>query len=127
MTMDAHVRKTRILLGICAAIFLAGIAGCIWVLSAPGGDMVNILQDGEVLYTLNVSTAGDQTFDIACNGRVNTIQIEAGKIRVLAADCPDNTCVHMGWLTGSMPIVCLPNRLTIEYIDAEGDLDATLR
>ena len=36
-----------------------------------------------------------------------------------AADCPDQICVHMDWLEAA-PIVCLPNRLSIQYADGEG-------
>lgn len=33
---------------------------------------------------------------------------------MLEADCPDQVCVHAGWLTDSAaPIVCLPHRLVI--------------
>ena len=44
----------------------------------------------------------------------NTIRVEPGRVCVIAADCQDATCVHMGWLSGgTVPIVCLPHRLVI--------------
>ena len=46
---------------------------------------------------------------------------------MLEAECPDQTCVHMGWLdSGAMPIVCLPNHLSIEYAEAGDDVDAVI-
>ncbi|MER2149274.1 MAG: NusG domain II-containing protein, partial [Ruminococcus sp.] len=42
------------------------------------------------------------------------------------ADCPDKTCVRMGWLNrAAMPVVCLPHHLVIEFADgSEGGVDA---
>lgn len=117
--------KNKILIGICALLFLLGVTGSVWVLTRPHGTTVQITQNGVVLYRFDLSTAKDQTIDIAYNGRINTVQIENGRIRMLAADCPDHTCVHMGWLeSGALPIVCLPNRLVIEFTDADSSLDA---
>ncbi|MBQ8509428.1 MAG: NusG domain II-containing protein [Clostridia bacterium] len=43
--------------------------------------------------------------------------MESGRIRVSAADYPDQVCVHQGWQsTGAMPIVCLPNKLVIQLV-----------
>ena len=117
--------KNKILIGICALIFMLGVAGSVWVLTRPHGTTVQIAQNGVVLYWFDLSTAKDQILDITYDGRVNTVQIENGRIRMLSADCPDHTCVHMGWLeSGALPIVCLPNRLVIEFTDADSGLDA---
>ena len=109
-------------------IFLLGVAGSLWTLRVPHGTQVNIVQDGNVLYTFDLTSAANQTFEIEYEGRINTIQIENGRIRMLEAECPDQTCVHMGWLdSGVMPIVCLPNHLSIEHAEAGGDIDAVIR
>ena len=72
---------------------------------------------------------GVQTFDIPCEGGYNTIAVEGGEVCVSAADCPDQTCVQMGKLRSrALPIVCLPHRLTIRFVDGGGDgLDAVAR
>ena len=51
---------------------------------------------------------------------------DVGKIRVSEADCPDKTCVRMGWLnSAAMPVVCLPHHLVIGFADGgEGGVDA---
>lgn len=109
-------------------IFLLGAVGSLWAIRRPHGTQVNIVQDGNVLYTFDLASTEDQTFEIEYEGRINTIQIENGRIRMLEAECPDQTCVHMGWLdSGAMPIVCLPNHLSIEYAGAGGDVDAVIR
>ena len=122
------MNKYRILTGICVVIFLLGIAGSLWLLQTPHCTEVNIVQDGAVLYTVDLALTENQTFEIEYEGRINTVQIEDGRIRMLEAECPDQTCVHMGWLdSGAMPIVCLPNHLSIEYADSGNDVDAVIR
>lgn len=117
--------KYKILIGICALIFALGIVGSAVVLLLPKKNTVNIVRDSKVLYTFDLSKAEDTTFDIDYNGSTNTVEIKDGKIRVLKADCPDNTCVHMGWLSSSaMPIVCLPNHLVIELAENNSEIDA---
>lgn len=112
-------RKTGyIVAALCALIFLGGIGGMIWNLTRSHGRQVEILQDGKILYTLDLAQAEDQTFTVTYGGRSNEIEIRDHQIRVKAADCPDQICVHMDWLEAA-PIVCLPNRLSIQYADGE--------
>ena len=119
-------QKKRAAAGILTAVILAAVLGCLWLLRRPEGSTVQIVQDGEVLYTFDLADMEDQTFDVEYEGRTNTIQIEGGRIRVLEAECPDQTCVHMGWLASAAPIVCLPNHLVIEYVQDQ-ELDAVVR
>lgn len=117
--------KYKILIGVCALIFALGIVGSAVVMLLPKKNTVNIVRDSKVLYTFDLSKAEDTTVDIDYNGSTNTVEIKDGKIRVLKADCPDNTCVHMGWLSSSaMPIVCLPNHLVIEFAENNSEIDA---
>ena len=120
--------KNRILVGICIAIFLIGVIGSLFVLMRPHGTGVQIVQDGTILYRFDLSITGNRTIDIEYEGRINTVQIESGKIRMLSAECPDHTCVHMGWLeSGALPIVCLPNHLIIEFADTDSGVDAVVQ
>jgi len=58
-------------------------------------------------------------------GFTNTIVAEKGRIRVESAGCPDQVCVHQGWISdGTVPIVCLPNKLIIEISGGGDSLDA---
>lgn len=42
------------------------------------------------------------------------LQVEKGRIRFKEADCPDQICVHTGWLQKPGDIaVCLPNKAII--------------
>ena len=117
--------KYKIIIIIAVLIFAAGIAGSIVVLNAPKKNTVIIKSDGKILYTLDLSREPDRTFEIKTDRGENTVEIKDGKIRVLSADCPDKTCVRMGWLESStMPIVCLPHKLVIEFADADDGVDA---
>ena len=112
-------KAVYIVAALCAVLFLGGIGGMIWNLTRSHGRQVEILQDGKILYTLDLTQAEDQTFTVTYGGRSNEIEIRDHQIRVKAADCPDQICVHMDWLEAA-PIVCLPNRLSIQYADGEG-------
>ena len=123
MTEEIQIKQKRkavyMVAALCAVLFLGGIGGMIWNLTRSHGRQVEILQDGKILYTLDLAQAEDQTFTVNYGGRTNEIEIRDHQIRVKAADCPDQICVHMDWLEAA-PIVCLPNRLSIQYADGEG-------
>jgi hypothetical protein len=99
------------------------------VLFSPKKNTVNIKRDGEILYSFDLSSAKDKTFKIPYGNSSNTIEIKDGRIRVHSAECPDKTCVNTGWLSSaSMPIVCLPNHLVIEFSDSDPtEVDAVAR
>ena len=64
------------------------------------------------------------SFTLEDGSGANTVQVERGRIRISAADCPDQVCVKQGWISGgAVPIICLPHRLTIEIVDGGGGLD----
>jgi hypothetical protein len=91
--------------------------------AAPGGT-AQILQDGQLLYTLALDTPRTLTVT-APNGGSNTITVAGGQICVSHASCPDQVCVKQGWVSRNVvPIVCLPNQLVIQIKGGESDLDA---
>ncbi len=112
------------LFGICAVLLLVGIVGSILVLRRPDTGMVEIVQDGEVLYRFDLAAEEDQILEVEYEGRINRIEIRDHQIHVLEADCPDQVCVDMGWLDSAAPIVCLPNHLVIQFTEGSDSLDA---
>ena len=77
------------------------------------GAMAQITLEGTILREIDLSHIEEaQMFTVEGTQGSNTIAMEHGRIRVYAADCPDQLCVHKGWIDGGM-IVCLPNRLVI--------------
>ena len=114
--------KNKILILICVLIFFIGIIGSAIVLFTPKKTNVNIKRDGRLLYSFDLSNTEDSEIEIPYRNSSNTVEIKDGKIRVKEAECPDKTCVNMGWLSSaSMPIVCLPNHLVIEFADGYED------
>jgi hypothetical protein len=69
-----------------------------------------------------VDLAIDQEFTV--NSK-NTVTIKDGKIAVTWADCPDHYCMKRGFCSGGTDIVCLPNRMVIEFL-AEQEVDAAI-
>ena len=121
--------KNKVLILICVLIFCIGIIGSLFVLFSPKKNTVNIKRDGEILYSFDLSSTEDKIIKIPYGKSSNTVEIKDGKIRVQSAECPDKTCVNTGWLSSaSMPIVCLPNHLVIEFSDSDSnDVDAVAR
>lgn len=97
-------------------LLVSGIAMFCLYHRTPGQTVV-IVQDGEVLETIDLSHAKDRTFTISApDGGKNVICIENGTIRIAEADCPDGTCVAMGILESEAePLVCLPHKLIIRF------------
>ena len=113
--------KTRywvLLLGLLAVV-LGAI--CVWQFfgGRPAGQ-AEVLVDGVLVKPVALSV--DQTFTVECRDGHNVICVENGAIRVLEADCRGNDCVKTGPRSGGMPIVCLPHRLVIRFVE-ESELD----
>lgn len=104
-------------------LLLIGIMGSILVLRQPNTDLVKIVRDGQVLYQFDLAQTEDQIIKIEYEGRVNTVEIKDHKIHMLEAECPDRTCVNIGWLDSSAPIVCLPSHLVIQFSNDTDSLD----
>ena len=118
------MRKKKWPLFLFFAILAAGMIGSVLVLRKPSAQEAEILRDGEVLYRFDLSSAEDQTIRIDYQGSSNTVEIRDHRIRVKEAECPDQTCVEMGWLDSGVPIVCLPNHLMIRFAETEQDVDS---
>ncbi len=119
--------KYKILTAVCILIFVLGVTGCLFVMFSPAQNTVNIVRDGEILYSFDLTKTEDTTFDIYCKDSKNTVEIKDGKIRISEAECPDKTCVKSGWLSSSaMPVVCLPNHLVIEFANDNSEVDAVV-
>ena len=106
-------------------IFAAIIAIClaVWLLPRGGGDKALVYQDGALLYTLDLRQ--DRMLTVTGPAGENTITVADGEVFVSHADCPDQICVQHGPLQQrGGPIVCLPNRLTIEWAEHDAQVDA---
>ena len=110
-------------------LVLAGAACAAFVLLRPagGGTVARVTLDGAVVEEIDLSSVKESyTFTVeGPGGFSNTIQVEPGRIRVAEAGCPDQVCVDQGYIAdGTVPIVCLPNRLILEIVGGGDSLDA---
>lgn len=124
-------RWHRLLLALSILLMLLALA-LIWG-GQRGSDEViaTIYVDDQAYASYDLSTITDtELITIGEPGAQNTIRISPEGIAVIAADCPDQVCVHQGTHShGPTPIVCLPHRLSIRFsekTDNPGSLDAVV-
>ena len=76
-----------------------------------------VIRDGEQNVhelPLSQNTTKTVTTDLG----TNLIEIKDGRVRVEEADCPNQDCVHQGWIDAAgQQIVCLPHMLTVDIVD----------
>lgn len=113
--------KTRTWLLIFGSVAL--VCGAALLVPHKAAKTAEVRSDGKVLYTLDLSKDGE--YRVEHGEDWNLLVVENGKIRVDAASCASQDCVRRGAADGGAPIVCLPNRLVIEFSD-DGALDALL-
>ena len=117
--------RTKLIAGLLAAA-VAGSA--VFILLQRGrapAPVARISRDGVLLEEIDLDRVAEpRSFTLEDGSGANTVQVERGRIRISAADCPDQVCVKQGWISGgAVPIICLPHRLTIEIVDGGGGLD----
>ena len=97
------------LLAVCVGLSLPMFLG-----NEPAA-RARILSDGEVVRTVLLDI--DTEFTVpAPGGGHNVVTVRGGAIAVTDATCPDHYCMHRGFCDGGSSIVCLPNRLVIEFL-----------
>ena len=77
---------------------------------------IYVVSHSELLQTIRLDTVtAEYTFEVSGNaGATNTVCVRPGSIAIVSASCPDQICVHQGFISTSLlPITCLPNRLVI--------------
>ena len=117
--------KTRVILFLLLAAVAASAA---WLLLRDGdtdAPTARILRDGVLLEEIDLDRVAEPySFTLEDGSGANTVQVERGRIRISAADCPDQVCVKQGWISGgAVPIICLPHTLMIEIVSGGGALE----
>jgi heptaprenyl diphosphate synthase len=90
-----------------------------WAPSAAGPATAGVTVAGQTVLRLDLRQ--DRSYQLAHM----QIEVRGGAVRVTESDCPDQVCVHTGWISrpGGV-IVCAPNRTVIRLT---GGPDAVLR
>ena len=121
-------KQTKILTGVLIAVVLLSTGVLVWrKLNPQSAQIVKITQKGQVLQEIDLTQVKEPySFVIEGeSGALNTVQVETGRICISEASCPDQICVHQGWISdGSEPIVCLPNQVIIQITGGGSQVDA---
>lgn len=117
--------RTKVIL---FCLLAAAAASAAWLLfrgGSTGSPIARISRDGVLLEEIDLNQVEESyTLTFEDERGTNTVLVEPGRIRIAEADCPDQVCVNQGFISnGTVPIVCLPHRLIVEIVGAEGDLD----
>ena len=108
--------KTRIWIFVLCVLFAAAVGLSLpMLLNGEPAAQAEVWSEGKLVKT--VSLAVDQELTVTTpSGGENTVTVRDGAIAVTAANCPDHYCMHRGFCDGGSSIVCLPNRLIIEFV-----------
>jgi hypothetical protein len=69
----------------------------------------------------------NQTKELHIKGKIgeSIITIEQGKVRFKQSPCPNQYCVHQGWLSlAGQVAICLPNQISLQLMGAESTYDS---
>lgn len=112
-------RLNLILVLAIAAIACVGLVATRLMGANTNADMATVvIHDGEQnVYELPLSQ--NTTKGVTTDLGTNLIEIKDGRVHVEEADCPNQDCVHQGWIDAAgEQIVCLPHKLTVDIVDA---------
>ncbi|HHT37646.1 MAG: NusG domain II-containing protein [Candidatus Wallacebacter cryptica] len=86
------------------------------------GNLAILEIDGEIVEKFNLET-DLETYRVETEYGYNVLEFADGSVSVVEADCPDQICVHFGWIkTVGQTIVCLPHKLIIRIANETADL-----
>lgn len=111
-------RLNLILVLAIAAIACVGLVATRLMGANTNADTATVvIRDGEQnVYELPLSQ--NTTKSVTTDLGTNLIEIKDGRVHVEEADCPNQDCVHQGWIDAAgEQIVCLPHKLTVDIID----------
>lgn len=109
---------------VCLSIFSLVLAILISSISnRVSGKYISIKVDGKEIKKIQFSKeVVGKTYEIKTEFGRNLVEIGDESARVIEADCPDKLDVKQGKITRpGQVIVCLPNRLIIEYKAGTGN------
>ena len=115
-------RLNLILVLAIAAIACVGLVATRLMGANTNADTATVvIRDGEQnVYELPLSQ--NTTKSVTTDLGTNLIEIKDGRVHVEEADCPNQDCVHQGWIDAAgQQIVCLPHKLTVDIVDASAE------
>jgi hypothetical protein len=73
------------------------------------------------------SIPANQTRNLTIKGAIGTshISILQGKVRFTQSPCPNQYCVHQGWLSRAGQVaICLPNQISLQLLGNKAPYDS---
>lgn len=111
--------KTKYWIAIVCLVAVVSLGLALWLFRTGGqATYVKVISQGKVLYILPLNE--NTRLEIVSADGKNMITVKDGKVAVTEADCPDKHCINRGYCSGGAQIVCLPNRLVLEFVDNSG-------
>lgn len=107
----------------CAVLVTALLtAFFLWFGQAPASQVSVQYPDGHKEY---ISLNRVQTIEISGNNGIDLlIEIDNGRARVRESSCPDQVCVHSGWLSRSgQTAACVPAGVCVQILGGEPAVD----
>lgn len=112
-------KKLNLILAVAiAAVACAGLVATRLIgANTDANTATVVIRDGaQNVYELPLGQ--DVTKSVTTDLGTNVIEIKDGRVHVEEADCPNQDCVHQGWIDAAgQQIVCLPHKLTVDIVD----------
>ena len=115
--------KTKYWIALLGAILLTCIGISFLTLGGEEASRAQITSDGKLIRVVDLAI--DQEFTVETEGGYNVVTVKDRKIAVTEASCPDHYCMARGFCNSGAQIVCLPNRLVIEFL-GEAEIDGVV-
>ena len=105
MNLSMNDRKKAVLLTTALLVIAVLCVVRIYVVSHSSVEngqalYADLYQNGELLQTIRLDTVtAEYTFEVSGNaGATNTVCVRPGSIAIVSASCPDQICVHQGFI-----------------------------
>ena len=115
--------NTKYWIAILTAVLVLCVGLSLLTLGGEEASRAQITSGGKVIRTVDLAV--DQTFTVETEGGYNVVTVKDGKIAVTEANCPDHYCMARGFCNSGAQIVCLPNKLVIEFL-GEAEIDGVV-
>ena len=123
MTTTQKKAYRRMRLNIIAVLVIVAVALATAAAANALGSAVDartaVIQDADG-NTFTMPLSQDDVLTVTSSAGTNVIEVQAGKVRVSEADCPNQDCVEQGWISkAGQQIVCLPHKLVVNITDED--------
>jgi hypothetical protein len=84
-----------------------------------------IYKDDVVIERISLAGNAQRRIDLSPHGVDMVVAVRQGRVRVVSSSCQQQICVRKGWVGRAHdPIICIPNKITIEVTGTDPQYDA---